>query len=317
VALAAAIWRTATGEQQARIPRVGMLYFSAPADPFNQAHVPLFRLRMAELGYVDGKTVMIEERFAEGSPSRLSELAQELVASNVDVIVTQAVAATRAARQATTTVPIVMMHAGNPVEAGLIQSLSRPGGNLTGTANILVGGKLVGLLHELLPRLQKLALLINPTNPGMPPAQKDIARAAEQLGVELLTVPATRHDDLPVAFETIRGARPDALLVLIEPMLSTHRRELIDFAAGTRIPMLTDNGATAREGGLMSYGSILLPHYTAAAEYVDRILKGAKPGELPVQQPTKFELIVNLRTARQTGIAIPQSLLVRADEVIQ
>jgi putative tryptophan/tyrosine transport system substrate-binding protein len=293
-ALIAVAWPS-SGQQQATIPRVGVLFFGASSDPFVAPHMAVFRQRLAELGYVDGKTILIDERFAEGSMPRLNELASELVASKVDIIVTQAVAATTAARRATSTIPIVMMHAGNPIGAGLIESLARPGGNVTGTSNILLGGKLVELLHEVVPRLGKLAMLANPTNAAVSPARADVADAARRFNMSLVFVPVAQAEELPNALTTIRNARPDALLVLVEPLIAAHRTELIDFAAVARLPTIYDNGPT----------------------YVDKILKGAKPADLPVQQPATFELIINLNTAKALGLTIPQSLLLRADEVIQ
>jgi putative ABC transport system substrate-binding protein len=307
----------ASGQQQMRIPRIGMLYFAASSDSFRQANIGVFRQRLAELGYVEGKTILIEERFAEGSTPRLNELARELVASKVDIMVTQAVAATISARQATSTIPIVMLHAGNPIGAGLIESLARPGGNVTGTSNILLGGKLVELLLEVVPRLRTLAVLANPTNAGVPPALADVAEAARRFNITVNLVPATRNADFPDAFAMIRNARPDALLVLVEPLIGAHRAEVIDFAARARLPTIYDNSPTAKSGGLMSYGLVFREHYALAAVYVDKILKGAKPADLPVQQPTRFELIINMKTAKALGLTIPQSLLLRADEVIQ
>jgi putative ABC transport system substrate-binding protein len=307
----------ASGQQPTRIPRIGMLWFGASRDPFIPINAGMFRQRLAELGYVEGKTILIDDRFAEGSIPRLNELARELVASKVDIIVTQAVAATIAARQATRTIPIVMLHAGNPIGAGLIESLARPGGNVTGTSNILLGGKLVELLHELVPRLGTLAVLANPTNAGVPPALADVADAARRFNITVNLVPATRNEDFPDAFAMIRNARPDALLVLVEPLIGAHRAEVIDFAASARLPTIYDNGPSARSGRLISYALVFLDHYVMAAEYVDKILKGAKPADLPVQQPRKFELVINLKTAKALGLTIPQSLLLRADEIIQ
>jgi len=306
----------ASGQQPTRIPRIGVLWF-ASSDSFRQANSGVFRQRLAELGYVEGKTILIEERFAEGSMPRLNELARELVASKVDIIVAPAVAAATAARQATSTIPIVMVAAGNPIGAGLIESLARPGGNVTGTSNILLGGKLVELLHELVPRLGTLAVLANPTNAGVPPALADVADAARRFNITVNLVPATRNEDFPDAFAMIRNARPDALLVLVEPLIGAHRAEVIDFAARARLPTIYDNGATARSGGLMSYALVFREHYALTAVYVDKILKGAKPADLPVQQPARFELVINMKTAKALGLAIPQSLLLRADEIIQ
>jgi putative ABC transport system substrate-binding protein len=316
-ALIAGAW-PASGQQPTRIPRIGVLWFGASNDSFRHANIGVFRQRLAELGYVDGKTILIEERFAEGSTPRLNELARELVASKVDIIVTQAVAATVAARQATSTIPIVMLHAGNPIGAGLIESLARPGANVTGTSNILLGGKLVELLHEVVPRLGTLAVLANPTNAGVPPALADVADAARRFNISVVVhAEVTRAEDFPNAFAVIRNARPDGLLMLVEPLIGAHRAEVIDFAARARLPTIYDNGPTARSGGLMSYAADFREHYALAVVYVDKILKGAKPGDLPVQQPARFELIINMKTAKVLGITIPQSLLLRADEIIQ
>jgi putative ABC transport system substrate-binding protein len=305
------------GQQPPKIPRIGMLFFGAMSDLFRTTNVGIFRQRLAELGYVDGKTIVIEERFAEGSEARLNELARELVESRADVLVTQAVAATVAAKKATSTIPIVMMHAGGPIEAGLIKSFARPGGNVTGTSNILAGGKLVDLLHEVVPRFGRLAILGNPTNSGLPPARKDVAEAARRIGVDVVFVPVTRNEDFPGVFATIRNARPDALLVFVEPLIGTHRSELVDFAAAARLPAVYDTGPMARAGGLVAYAPFFPEHYALAAVYVDKILKGAKPADLPVQQATRFELVINLKTAKALGLTIPRDLLLRADEVIQ
>ena len=307
----------AVGQQPPKTPRIGMLFFGVIGGDFRTTYLGIFRQRLAELGYVDGKTILIEERFAEGSEARLNELARELVASKVDIIVTQAVAATVAARRATSTIPIVMMHAGNPVGAGLIKGFARPGGNVTGTSNIVVAGKLVDLLHEVVPRLGRLALLANPTNPGVPPGRKDVDEAARRIGVSVEFVPVTRNEDFPGVFATIRNARPDALLVLVEPLIAAHRSEVFEFAAAAGLPAVYDNGPAARAGGLISYAFAFREHYELAAVYVDKILKGANPADLPVQQATRFELVINLKTARALGLTIPRDLLLRADEVIQ
>jgi putative ABC transport system substrate-binding protein len=193
----------AVGQPSPKIPRIGMLFFGTPSNLVRATYVSAFRHRLTELGYVDGKTILIEERFAEGSEARLNKLAHELVASKVDIIVTQAVAATVAARRATGSIPIVMMHAGNPVEAGLIKDFARPGGNVTGTSNILAAGKLVDLLHEFVPRLGRLALLANPTNPGMPPGRNDVDEAARRIGVSVEFVPVVRNEDFPGVFGRI------------------------------------------------------------------------------------------------------------------
>ena len=274
---------------------------------------------MRELGYVEGQTILIEERYADGNAQRLTELARELVASRIDIIVAVAVAAAKAARQATSTIPIVMVHAGNPIGAGLIASLARPGGNVTGTTSMIpeLGAKQVQLIRELVPRVAKLGILVNPTNAGAAPLLANVTDAARSFNISLVTAEVTRAEDFPKAFTLLRSARPDGLLVMVEPLISNNRAQVIDFAASARLPASYDIGDFARAGGLISYGPVLIEHYAMAASYVDKILKGAKPGDQPVQQPTIFELVVNLKTAKALGLTIPQLLLLRADEVIE
>jgi len=316
-ALVVGTW-PARGQQPIRIPRVGMLWSIGSNARFVAIATGVFRQRLAELGYVEGKTILIDERFAEGSMPRLNELAHKLVASKVDIIVATAVAATIAAQQATSTIPIVMLNAGNPIGAGLIESLARPGGNVTGSSNIALGGKLVELLHELVPHLGKLAVLANPTNAAVPPARADIADAARRFNISAVVhAEVTRAEDFANAFAVIRNARPDGLVVFAEPLIATHHAEVFDFAASARLPAIYDSGGMARFGGLIAYSPDYLEHYAMAAVYVDKILKGAKPADLPVQQPTRLELIINLKTAKTLGLTIPQSVLARADEVIQ
>ena len=307
--------RLAIGQQQTKIARIGILYFGSAKDA--DPGVALFRKRLAELGFVDGKTIVIEERFAEGNTTRLNELARDLVASKPDIIVTPSVAPTIAARQATTTIPIVMVHAGNPIGAGLISSLARPAGNVTGTTNMLLGGKQVEAIRELVPRVTKLGILINPKNVGTAVVLANMTDAARNFGIRLVVAEVTRAEDFPNAFTALRNARLDGLLVMVEAVIATNRAQVLDFAASNRLPAAYDSAEIVREGGLISYGPLLLEQYALAAVYVDKILKGAKPGDLPVQQPTKFELVINLKTAKALGLTIPQSLLLRADEVIQ
>jgi len=314
--LIAGAW-PARAQQQTRVPRVGVLYFGARETIVVVAGLPLFRQRLRELGYVEGKTILIEDRYADGNAQRLNELARELVENRVDVIVASAVAATAAARQATGTIPIVMLHAGNPIGAGLIASLARPGGNVTGTANLLLGGKQLEMIRQLVPRIAKLAVLVNPTNAGAGPLVADITDAARSFRISVVIVEVSRAEDFPDAFSKLRRARPDGLMVLVEPMIGSNGKQIIDFAAGARLPAIYDLGGMARRGGLISYAPVFLDHYVLAADYVDKILKGAKPADLPVQQPSKFELVINMKTAKALGITIPQSLLLRADEVIQ
>ncbi len=309
--------RLSRGQPQSKTPRIGVLWFISMGDPMLLRFRSVFRQRLSALGYVDGKNILIEERSAEIHAERLSELARELVASKVDVIVASAVAASSAARQATSTIPIVMVHAGDPVGAGLIASLARPGGNVTGTTNLSFGGKQVELMRELVPRAVKVAILLNPSNAN---ARRYVADATEtgrsfNLNIALAEVAAV--EDFPKAFAMIRNMRPDGLLVMGDPLIDGHRAEVIAFAASARLPANYDNANTARDGGLASYGPLYVEHYVMAAGYVDRILKGAKPADLPVEQPTRFELIINLKTAKALGLTIPPTLMVRAEEVIQ
>ncbi len=232
---------SAGGQQPPGVARVGVLYYNGRSNSVATAGLPLLRKRLQELGYVEGKNLLIEDRYADGNAQRLDELARELVAARVDVIVASAIAAASAARRATATIPIVMVHASNPIGAGLIASLTRPGANVTGTAYLPLGGKQVELI---------------------------------------------RAEDFPKAFAAIRDAHPDALMVLVEPLIGAHGKQIVDFAALAHLPTVFDFGSMVRMGGLISYGPVFLDHYTLAADFVDRILKGAKPADLPVQQPT-------------------------------
>ena len=286
------------------------------ADPTYLEHVSAFRERLTALGYVDGKNILIVERSAEGHAERLGELARELVASKVDVIVTPSVATSSAARQATATIPIVMVHAGDPVGAGLIASLARPGGNVTGTTNLLLGGKHVELIRELVPRAAKLAMLVNPTNVGARSYVADAIETGRHLNVGIAVADVARVEDFPNAFAMIRNMRPDGLLVMFEALIGGQRAQVIAFAASARLPAIYGSALFVRDGGLVAYGPLLVQHYVMAAGYVDRILKGAKPADLPVEQPTRFGLAVNLKTAKALGLTIPQSLIVRATDVI-
>ena len=309
--------RQSHGQPQSKIPRIGILWFGSMDTPSTLRNRTVFRQRLSSLGYVEGKNIVIEERSAEGNAERLGELARELAASKFDVIVTPAVTATRAARQATNTIPIVMVHAGDPVGAGLIASLSRPGGNVTGTTNLSFAGKQVELMRELVPRAAKLAILLNPSNAGARRYVTDAMEAGSKFNLSIAVAEVARVEDFPNAFAMIRNMRPDGLLVMGDPWIGEHRAEVFTFAATARLPASHDLPNMAREGALVAYGPLLVEHYVMAAGYVDRILKGAKPADLPVEQPTRFELVINLKTAKALGLTIPQSVIVRADEVIQ
>ena len=306
-----------SGQQPAKPARVGIIWPASASDPLPQKFSAVFRQRLRELGQVDGKTVFFDERFSDGITQRLGELARELVQVKPAVIVAPTVAVAAAARQATDTIPIVMVFAGNPVGAGLIASLARPGGNVTGTSNLPLGGKHVDLMREIIPRLARLAVVVNPSNAGSGTFIASMSEAARSVGIDVTIVEVARVEEFPRAYASIRNARPDWLHVAGDPMLGSHRAEWVEFAKGAGLPVSSDAGETARVGGLVSYGPLLTDHFVLAAAYVDKILKGAKPADLPVEQPTRYELFVNLKTAKSLGLTIPQSVLLRADEVIQ
>jgi len=310
----------AEAQQAAKIARIGYLSGSLAAGP----HLPeAFRQGLRDLGYVEGRSVVIEYRDAEGKLERLPALAAELVALKVDVIVAAASAVpARAAKQVTRTLPIVFIGAGDPVTTGLVTSLARPGGNLTGLSMLApeLIGKWLDLLRQAVPEVSRVAFLWQPGAAG-DRTDKDFLKeadvAARALGVRLQVVEARGPADIDRAFSDIIRARAGALTVLSTPMFSSERRRLLDLAAKNRLPAMYSFREYVDAGGLMSYGPNLADMYRRAATYVDKILKGAKPGDLPVEQPTKFELVINLKTAKALGLTIPRSLLLNADEVIQ
>jgi putative ABC transport system substrate-binding protein len=315
----AAAWPLAARAQQDEVRRVGMLWSGEEQYPRNVKNRAAFLHHLRDLGYVEGKTIQIHERYAEGVLDRLPGLARELVALKVDVIVAVAVAASTAAHEATIRIPIVMVHAGNPIGAGLIKSLARPGGNVTGTTSMLpdVGSKQMALLHQVVPSARRVAFLSNPSNAGTPLTLQGAADAAKLLGLELVLVDVVARQDFEPAFARIAQSQAEALLVMGEPLIITHREDVIVFAAQRRLPALYTIGSFVRDGGLMSYSINFDVHYPRAADYVDKILKGASPTELPVEQPVGFELLVNLKTARALNLELQPSLLAIADEVIE
>jgi putative tryptophan/tyrosine transport system substrate-binding protein len=313
----AATWPLSARAQRSAapaLPRIGLL-FAFGTEPALNAIIG----SLAERGYVDGKTARIVQRDAKGRLERLDELARELVALPVDVIVAVAASATVAARRATATIPIVMVHAGDPIGYGLIESLARPGGNVTSTTSYSpeIVAKGIGLLRELVPQIRRLAVLVVPSNAGTPLAVRQAQVAVGSLGMDLTVVEVERADDLDAAFARIKQADADSLYVFVEPMLFANRSRLLEFAAQTRLPTMYENGNVVRDGGLIGYSPLFAAHYPRAADYVDKILKGAKPSELPVEQSTRFELVINLKTANALGLSVPPSLLARADEVIE
>ena len=271
------------------------------------------------MGYAEGQSITFETRSADGRNERLRGLAAELIGLKVDIIVTTGTPAAVAAKQATSTIPIVMAVATNPVGAGLTASLGRPGGNVTGLANLdaELSGKRLEMLKAAVPALSRVAILWNPANPAHKPALGDTESAAHALGVRLQPVEARNSSELSDAFSAIRRERAGGLVLLADSLFSTHRARILDFAAKSRLPSIFWQSGFAEAGAFMSYGTSYPDLFRGAANYVDKILKGAKPADLPVEQPTKFELVINLKTAKALGLTIPQSVLVRADQVIQ
>jgi putative ABC transport system substrate-binding protein len=302
-----------------RVPRVGLLAPGSGSDPLAQPYVEVFRQGLRELGYVEDQSIVIAYRWAEGKYERLPDLAAELARLKVDVIVAVGTVGAQAAKQATQTIPIVMTNVDDPVATGLVVSVARPGGNITGlsiNSHELVG-KQLGLLREVVPKVSRVAVLWNPANLANAPQLREAEVAAGALGVRLLPLAVQSPGDIDRAFAAMREDRVGALLVLLDSMLLVQRDRIADLAAKNRLPAAYGLRWHAEAGGLMAYGANLLDMVRRAVSYVDRILKGAKPADLPIEQPTKFELVINLKTAKALGLTIPPSLLQRADQVIE
>jgi ABC-type uncharacterized transport system substrate-binding protein len=313
---AAAVWPLAARAQQSG-KRYTIGYLSAGSANFPL--IAVFSDALRELGWVEGKNLVFEYRYAENRPERLPELAAELVGLKVDVIATGGTLAPQVAKRVTTTIPIVMAAAGDPLGSGLIDSLARPGGNVTGMSLMApdLGGKRLELLKELLPKVSRVAVLWNATNPYSALVFRETQAAARILRIAVQSLDVGRPADFDGAFESVRRQRPDALITVEDPLTIGHRTRIAEFAAGQNLPSLHGVREFAEAGGLMSYGASLADLFRRAAGYVDKILGGAKPADLPVQQPTKFELVINLKTAKALGLTMPDTLLARADEVIE
>jgi putative ABC transport system substrate-binding protein len=277
------------------------------------------RQGLSELGWVEGRNLAFELRFAEGELDRLPQLAAELVRVKVDVIVTGSNPGALAAKSATTTIPIVMVTTGDPVQGGLVASLARPGGNVTGVTALgqVLNVKRLELLKEAVPSVKRIAVLTNPASPYTEPFLQESEATARGLGVEVRVLEARGPDDLEKAFEAIINERAEGLMVLVDIMFITHRRRIVELAAKNRLPSIFGERGSVHAGGLMFYGANLPDMYRRAATYVDKILKGVKPADLPVEQPTTFELAINLKTAKALGLDVPWFLQQRADEVIE
>jgi len=315
-ALLFALCYSASAQQPKKIPRIGFLVV-VPISTLSQ-RTEAFRQGLRDLGYTEGKDIFIEWRSAEGNPDRMPMLAAELVRLKVDVIVTAGSTATRFAKAATVTIPIVMAQDGDPVANRFVASLARPGGNITGLATLSpeLSGKRLELLKEVVPRLLHLAVLGTSTFPGNAQLLKETELAAGAFGVQLQYLDVLDPKDIETAFRGASKGRAEAVLVLGGPMLNSQRTQVVELAAKSRLPAIYSI-REVEAGELMSYGVSVPDLDRRAATYVDKILKGSKPAELPVEQPTKFELVINLKTAKQIGLTIPPNVLARADKVIK
>ncbi len=309
----------APAEQPGKVFRIGILGNVPLTDPEGARVWGAFIQGLRELGYVEGQNITIERRFSEGKYERLPDLAADLVRLKVDVIVAPATNPVFAAKQATRTIPIVMTGSGDAVGSGLVASLARPGGNVTGLSTLApeIVGKQLELLKEMVPRVSRVAVLWNPTNTGHSLSLREAKVAARSLGVQLQLLEARRPDEFEGAFAAMTRERAGALLVLGDGMFLLHPTRIADLAAKSRLPAMYGLREFVDAGGLMAYAHSLRDNFRRAATYIDKILKGAKPADLPVEQPTKFELVINLKTAKALGLTIPQSILIRADEVIR
>jgi putative tryptophan/tyrosine transport system substrate-binding protein len=313
---AAAAWPLAARAQQAsKLPTIGFL----GANPsIESQRLAAFVQRLRELGWIEGRTVSIEYRWAEGRSERYAENAAELVRLKVDVIVTSTTPPSLAAKQATAVIPIVFAAANDPVGTGLVASLARPGGNVTGLANQMsdTSGKKLEFLREVVRGLRRLAIMANADNPGSMLDMSEAQATARRLGLEVTTSEIRRAEDIVPAFEALRN-RPDALYLCPDALLNTNRIRINILAVAARMPTMHGHREYVEAGGLMSYGPNLASQFPRAADFVDKILRGAKPAEIPVEQPTKFDLVINLTTAKVLGLEVPPTLLARADEVIE
>ena len=309
----------AKAQPAGKVYRIGYISNSPPNTPESSRLHEAFRQGLRERGWVEGRNAVIEWRFAEGRMERFPDLAADLVRLKVDLIVTLGGPAARAAKQATTTIPIVAVAVSDPVGQGFVASLARPGGNVTGLATLFpeLAVKRLGLLTEILPGVSRVAVLWNAANPGNVIILRGVQAAARTLGVTLQSREVRGPDDFEAAFAKMSRERPDALMILDDPLLFQYRASIVDFAAKKRLPTMHPFRESVEAGGLIAYSVNLAELNRRAAEYVDKILKGADPAELPIEQPTEFELVINLKTAKALGLTIPQSLLQRADQVIE
>ncbi len=305
----------AQAQQQAKIPRIGFLVASTLT--LYSARIETFRQGLRELGYVEGKNIVIEYRFGEGKEDRLRELAAELVSLKVDLIVAPATA--RFAKDATKTIPSVFAATADPIATGLVDSLARPGGNLTGLSIFApeLSGKRLELLKEAFPKIARVGFLWNPMSPSDPILLKETETAAQGLGLKIQSLEVRAASDFDRAFAAAKREGIHALSTSPHPLLNTNRARTLDFLSKNRLPAIFTNPETVEEGGLMSYSPDYVEHFRRVAVMVDKILKGTKPADIPVEQPMRFEFVINLKTAKEIGLTIPPNLLVRANRVIR
>jgi putative tryptophan/tyrosine transport system substrate-binding protein len=314
---AAAAWPLAARAQQpGKLPTIGFLGSTSPSA--ESPRTAAFVRRLRELGWIEGRTIAIEYRWGDGRTERFAEIAAEFVRLKVDVIVASGTPTVVAAKRATEVIPIVFSMAGDPVGTALVASLARPGGNVTGLSTQApdVAGKRLELLREVIPGLRRLAIFANVDSPLVVLEMREVQVAARTLGFEVATLEVRRAEDILPAFEALNG-RADALYVCADPLVSANRTRINALALAERLPTMHDLREYAVPGGLMSYGPNIPDLFRRAAHYVDKILRGAKPADIPVEQPTKFDLVINLTTAKALGIEVPPTLLARADEVIE
>ena len=307
----------AKAQQPTKIPRIGFL--GGGSASANAGRVEAFRQGLRELGYVEGKNIVIEQRWAEGKLDRLAVLAAELVRLKVDIIVSAGPTVTRVAKEAAVTIPIVMGFDDDPVGSGFVASLARPGGNITGLSALSpeLSGKQLELLKEIIPRLSRVTVVGSSVHPGTSQSIKEMELAAVAFKVQLQHVDVLEPKDIETAFGAASKGHADAVLVLTSVVTNSHRKQIVELAVKNRLPAIYYTAEWVETGGLMTYGASFTDLFRRAATYVDKILKGAKPADLPVEQPTKFELVINLKAARQIGLTIPPNVLARADKVIR
>jgi len=314
-----AVPRGSLARAQSKVARIGFLYFGSRQSSLDTGRYNAFVQGMRELGYVEGTNFIIEARFADGKPERLPALAAELVRLKVDVIVATGTPVYRSLQHATTTIPVVSTVMGDPVGEGFAASMARPGGNITGlsVSAVDLGPKLLELLKAAVPKLSRVAVLVQPENPGHPLRLKRIMSAAQKVGIQVVLAEAGTVQEIEREFAMMTKERANAAIILSDPFFLPESRPIAAQALKHRLPSISGNQEYSEAGGLMSYGANQVDNFRRAATYVDKILKGAKPGELPIEQPTRYYLVINRKTGTALGLTIPQALLRQADEVLQ